>query len=167
MTFNKTFAYSILLAFPLIANATEPHKKPQEPKSNATATSQSVSSSAAQSASNSASEASNSLNVEDRRQAPAVLAPSIAPTAPCYYSVGGGLSVPGFGASGGKAIKDEACELRENIRLAYSVGLTREADYLFCSTIGKDIPSCGAKEPTKDPVCEEKVERVLEACTAK
>lgn len=116
----------------------------------------------------------------DRLQAPASFSPSIAPTAPCYYSVAGGLSIPGGSIGGGKAIKDAECENRENIRLAYSMGLQAEADYLFCSTIGKDIPNCG-KRPVVKPLPEPETkqppvvvsidgcgkERVLQKCPAR
>jgi len=163
----------LLALFPTIALAgtpSEPPTTPPEAPKQAQEQSQSQRQSQYQSAfseANSASEASSNLSVEDRRQAPSVFAPAIAPTAPCYYSHSGGLSVPGFGASGGKALKDEACELRENIRLAYAMGLTREADYLFCSTIGKDIPNCGVKVEPPKTQCDEKVERVFEKCLAK
>lgn len=154
---------AILALLPFAAYATD---KPPEPKPAATATSQSSSVSSSQSASNAASEASNNLTVEDRRQAPAVLAPSIAPTAPCYYSVGGGLSVPGFGASGGKAILDKDCETRERARLFFQFGFTDMAVSLLCG----DTPNCpypNGKPVPEKAQCDEKVERVLQACVSK
>lgn len=161
----------VLLFAPLTAFAILPNVPPETPPtSGPTATATASANAAAEAASASESSASSNsggnsqaVSFKDRRQAPASFAPSIAPTAPCYYSVGGALSIPGGSIGGGKAMKDDACELRENIRLAYQMGLTVEADYLFCTTIGKDVPNCG-KRP--EPV-EVKVERIVEACTAK
>lgn len=146
---------ALLALLPSVALATPPHKPAEPPKAeaNASAVSGAYANSEANSASESVSSADNSVVFSQRRQAPAAFSPSISPSAPCYYSHSAGVSVPGFGASGGKALKDEACENRENIRLAYQMGLQVEADYLFCQSIGKDIPNCG-KRPVV--VCEEK-----------
>jgi hypothetical protein len=155
----------IALLIPFAAFATD---KPPAVPSQVQGQEQSQAQQQAQEQSQSVDQAnSQSVEFEDREQAPSVFAPAIASSAACYYGVSGGFSVPGLGASGGKGILDPACENRENIRLAYAMGLVPESDYLFCSTIGKDIPNCG-KRPVPEPVkCDEKIERVFEACASK
>lgn len=111
---------------------------------------------------------SQSVSFEDRKQAPAVFAPSIAPTAPCYYSASGGLSLPGIGASGGKAIKDKECEKREEARLWYSMGFVDAAVALMCKD--SPVPNCPYPNGKPLPVvaeCPAKAERVLEKCVSK
>lgn len=128
---------------------------------------------------------SQSVAFEDREQAPAVFAPSIAPTAPCYYSASGGLSVPGFGASGGKAIKDQGCEDREEARLWFSMGFVDQAVAILCKgqencplPNRKPEPVAPVQQPTtvvvlqgdscaSKPVDNEKVDRVVKDCAAK
>lgn len=161
-----------LLPLTALANGPKPPEKPAEPpKAEASATASSESS--ARSEANSASSADNSVRFSDRLQAPAAFSPSIAPTAPCYYSASAGLSIPGGSIGGGKAFLDANCENRENIRLAYQMGLQAEADFLFCATIGKDIPNCGKRPVCDEPKCltqddlAERWKRIQESALAK
>lgn len=59
-------------------------------------------------------------------QAPAVSAPSVYTSAPCFVGISGGVSVAGFGASGGSGIEDKKCTVRETSRILYAQG-EREA----------------------------------------
>lgn len=75
-----------------------------------------------------------SYSNEDRRQAPAVIAPDVMPTSPCVVGGSGGLSVPGGGLSFGKGRIDPECELRETARLFGALGATDFALNLLCTS---------------------------------
>lgn len=128
------------------------------------------------------SQANNqAVSFEDELQAPASFAPSIAPTAPCYYTVGAAFSFPGGSLGGGKAIKDEDCEFREELRLGYQMGLVNETRQLWCERYGQNVSKCGRYEPTPRPepvptvivlqgescASKESINRVFERCVSK
>ena len=151
---NKTGLVFTLLALPAFATDVKtPLPAVPQPLAEATANAGAAAEAVAY-ADVSATLTGGDVTFRDRRQAPASFAPPIAPTAPCYYGVGGALSIPGGSIGGGKAVKDQDCENRENIRLAYAIGLIAEGDYLFCATIGKDIPRCGEGRAAQPPVPE-------------
>lgn len=174
-------ALAALLALPAWATDREPNGPPDQWQDQTQF--QHMNQAQEQSASANNEGVQQAVNFQDRRQAPASFAPAIAPTAPCYYSVGGALSIPGGSIGGGKALLDKGCQLREEIRLAYQLGLVAEADYLFCSGPGKDIPGCGqrarAAPPEPQPTVvvitgescggkdRERAERIIERCVGK
>ncbi len=81
----------------------------------------------------------------EEKQAPAVMAPSISPTAPCMGSSSGGGSGAGFGLSIGTSWTDDDCNTRETARLFHSMGLAGDALAVLCSSAyAKAAPSCAA-----------------------
>ncbi len=66
-------------------------------------------------------------------QAPAVSAPSVYTSAPCFVGISGGVSVAGFGASGGSGIEDKNCTLRETARLLHGIGQKTAAVKVMCN----------------------------------
>lgn len=76
-----------------------------------------------QSANNQGNAQSTSINtrVEDRRQAPAISAPSVFASGPCAYGWSAGVSSPVGGISGGKAKADTNCDRREVARILMGV----------------------------------------------
>ena len=80
-------------------------------------------------------------------QAPAVSAPSVYTSAPCFVGVSGGVSVAGFGASGGSGIEDKNCTLRETARLLHGIGQKTAAVKVMCN----DPLAAEALGPTKCP----------------
>lgn len=172
-----------------VAYATDkkPPEPPADPKAVASADATASSIAKAESAAVASSSSGGnvqSMEIRDRLQAPASFSPSIAPTAPCYYSASAGLSIPGGSIGGGKAILDPACQLREEIRLGAQIGLLAEAQAKWCAEYGKDIEGCGrltppAQEPEAKPLVvvlqgdgcgqryDDKLKRVLEKCVSK
>lgn len=81
-----------------------------------------------------------------RNTAPAI-APNIYPAGNCYMAWSGGLSVPGFAASGGKAVLDDGCRKLEWVRMAYQVGMRDAAIHALCSMPeAADVPQCGSTQ---------------------
>lgn len=66
------------------------------------------------------------------RTVPNVYAPPVGVTAPCIVGISGGLSIIGFGVSGGTGKEDKGCTKRENARMLYSFGETKGAVALLC-----------------------------------
>ena len=170
----------LLALLPVVAFATD--KKPEEPQNYQQQFQlQHQDQQQSQSASANNEGVSQAVNFRDRLQAPASFSPSIAPTAPCYYSASGGLSIPGGSIGGGKAFLDEDCQYREQLRVGYQIGLVREAWALWCARYGQDLKNCGKYEPAPAPepvptvivlqgdgcARDEKLKRVLDKCVSK
>lgn len=66
-------------------------------------------------------------------QAPAVSAPAVMTSAPCFVGYSGGVSVAGFGVSGGTGTEDKNCTLRETSRILYSIGERNAAVRVMCT----------------------------------
>lgn len=64
---------------------------------------------------------SQSVNFEDRRQAPGLGVPSVFASGPCAYGWSAGVSVPGGAIGGSKAKADPNCDRREAARILLSV----------------------------------------------
>lgn len=71
-----------------------------------------------------------SVSVDD--QAPAVSAPAVMTSAPCFVGISGGVSVAGFGASGGSGIEDKKCTVRETSRILYAQGEREASVRVMC-----------------------------------
>lgn len=76
---------------------------------------------------------SQTINFDEKRQAPGVAAPAMNSTASCRVGVSGGVSFPGGAVALGSAYKDESCDKREkgrllieSARLAQQMGATAE-----------------------------------------
>lgn len=83
---------------------------------------------------------------KEQKQAPAVLAPSIAPTAPCMGGTSAGGSGSGFGLSFGTSWTDDECNTRETSRLFHSLGMTADALAVLCSSAyAAAAPSCAGR----------------------
>lgn len=63
---------------------------------------------------------------------PNVYAPPVGVTAPCVVGVSGGVSVIGFGVSGGTGYEDKECTKRENARMLHAFGEQKGAISLLC-----------------------------------
>ncbi len=88
-----------------------------------------------------------STSYKEQKQAPAVFAPSIAPTAPCMGGTSAGGSGTGFGLSFGTSWTDDECNTRETSRLFHSMGMTADALAVLCSSAyASAAPSCAGKE---------------------
>lgn len=84
---------------------------------------------------------------KEQKQAPAVFAPSIAPTAPCMGGTSAGGSGTGFGLSFGTSWTDDECNTRETARLFHSMGMTADALAVLCSSAyAAAAPSCSGKD---------------------
>jgi hypothetical protein len=69
----------------------------------------------------------NTSGTSTLKTVPMVYAPPMGVTAPCRVSLSGGVSVVGFGVSGGGSVADAPCNLRELARLYHSVGQSPKA----------------------------------------
>ena len=88
-----------------------------------------------------------STSYKEQKQAPAVFAPSIAPTAPCMGGTSAGGSGTGFGLSFGTSWTDDECNTRETARLFHSMGMTADALAVLCSSAyAAAAPSCSGKD---------------------
>lgn len=86
---------------------------------------------------------------KEEKQVPAVLAPSISPTAPCMGSSSGGGSGTGFGLSFGTSWTDDECNTRETARMFHAMGLGSDALAILCSSAyAKSAPSCAGRTTT-------------------
>ncbi len=84
---------------------------------------------------------------KEQKQAPAVFAPSIAPTAPCMGGTSAGGSGTGFGLSFGTSWTDDECNTRETARLFHSLGMVSDALAVLCSSAyAAAAPSCAGRE---------------------
>jgi hypothetical protein len=84
---------------------------------------------------------------KEQKQAPAVFAPSIAPTAPCMGGTSAGGSGTGFGLSFGTSWTDDECNTRETARLFHSLGMASDALSVLCSSAyAAAAPSCAGRE---------------------
>lgn len=72
-----------------------------------------------------------SVSVDD--QAPAVSAPAVMTSAPCYVGVSGGASIVGLGVSFGNGVEDPGCTLRETARLLHGIGQRDAAVRVMCN----------------------------------
>ena len=63
---------------------------------------------------------------------PNVYAPPVGVTAPCIVGISGGVSIIGFGVSGGSGKEDKECTNRENARMLNAFGETKGAVALLC-----------------------------------
>lgn len=115
--------------------------------SSAVSQSNSLAGAAAISGGNTQSVTTGGYSYKEVKQAPAVLAPSISPTAPCMGSSSGGGSGSGFGLSFGTSWTDDECNTRETSRLFHSMGMTADALAVLCSSAyASAAPSCAGKE---------------------
>jgi hypothetical protein len=73
------------------------------------------------------------LTFESEKQAPAVFAPSVYPTAPCVAGWSFGGAAPGAGLSLGRGKEQPGCVERELIRIAAQMGLASQAAFMWCS----------------------------------
>jgi hypothetical protein len=73
------------------------------------------------------------LTIESERQAPAVFAPSVYPTAPCVAGWSFGGSGAGAGLSLGRGKELAGCVERELIRIAAQMGLASQAEFMWCN----------------------------------
>jgi len=84
---------------------------------------------------------------KEQKQAPAVFAPNIAPTAPCMGGTSAGGSGTGFGLSFGTNWTDDECNTRETARLFHSLGMASDALAVLCSSAyAAAAPSCAGRE---------------------
>lgn len=84
---------------------------------------------------------------KEQKQAPAVFAPNIAPTAPCMGGTSAGGSGTGFGLSFGTSWTDDECNTRETARLFHSLGMVSDALAVLCSSAyAAAAPSCAGRE---------------------
>lgn len=67
------------------------------------------------------------------RMVPDPYAPTMNATAPCRISVSGGVTVIGFGVSGGGSVEDDPCNLRETARLLDGIGQREAAARVMCN----------------------------------
>jgi hypothetical protein len=82
----------------------------------------------------------NTLTVNEAEQpntvtiknTPTAIAPDIMPTVSCFKTASGSLSLPGFGAAGAAGKIDRDCVKREYIRLAYAMGASKRAIWMWC-----------------------------------
>jgi hypothetical protein len=72
------------------------------------------------------------VEVKQVKQAPSVYAAQTNTTAKCARAVGGGLSVAGFGISGGTAIRDKDCRLAEAAEYELAQGNKNASIALRC-----------------------------------
>ena len=71
-------------------------------------------------------------------------APSVYPSGNCYGGWSVGLGVPGFNASGGKAVLDHQCDMRETARMFAALGERELGVMLLCMTdAAQSLPDCG------------------------
>jgi hypothetical protein len=83
---------------------------------------------------------------KEEKQAPAVFAPSISPTAPCMGSSSGGGSGSGFGLTFGTSWTDDECNTRETARMFHAMGLCNDALAILCSSAyARSAPSCAGR----------------------
>lgn len=88
-----------------------------------------------------------STSYKEQKQAPAVFAPSIAPTAPCMGGTSAGGSGTGFGLLFGTSWTDDECNTRETSRLFHSIGMPADALAVLCSSAyAAAAPSCAGKD---------------------
>lgn len=88
-----------------------------------------------------------STSYKEQKQAPAVFAPNIAPTAPCMGGTSAGGSGTGFGLSFGTSWTDDECNTRETARLFHSLGMASDALAVLCSSAyAAAAPSCAGRE---------------------
>lgn len=88
-----------------------------------------------------------STSYKEQKQAPAVFAPNVAPTAPCMGGTSAGGSGTGFGLSFGTSWTDDECNTRETARMFQGMGLTADALAVLCSSAyASAAPSCAGKE---------------------
>ncbi len=88
-----------------------------------------------------------STSYKEQKQAHAVFAPSIAPTAPCMGGTSAGGSGTGFGLSFGTSWTDDECNTRETSRLFHSMGMAVDALAVLCSSAyASAAPSCAGKD---------------------
>jgi hypothetical protein len=79
---------------------------------------------------------------------PNVIAPNILPSAVCHGVSSAGLSVLGFGASGGSSWQDADCQFRETARIFHAMGMVGDAVKVLCSsTFAAAAPSCASVNP--------------------
>lgn len=93
--------------------------------------------------------ASNSGNAQmvdfsNPHQAPSVMMGSLFPTAPCQGTANGFLSAFIFGGlGGGTSFTLSQCEIREEARMAYSIGQPDMAKAIICmAKYAKKTPQC-------------------------
>jgi hypothetical protein len=71
-------------------------------------------------------------------------APSVYPSGNCYGGWSAGLGLPGVNLSGGKAVLDHQCDMRETARMFAAVGERELAVMLLCQTEAASyLPECG------------------------
>ena len=88
-----------------------------------------------------------STSYKEQKQAPAVFAPNIAPTAPCMGGTSASGSGTGFGLSFGTSWTDDECNTRETSRMFHSMGMTVDALAVLCSSAyASAAPSCAGKD---------------------
>lgn len=91
----------------------------------------------------------NTLTVgayQEEKQAPAVFAPNVAPTAPCMGGTSAGGSGTGFGLSFGTSWTDDECNTRETARLFHAMNLRADALAILCSSAyAAAAPSCAGR----------------------
>lgn len=68
---------------------------------------------------------------------PDVNAPMISGGNPCVVGMSAGISVTGFGLSGGSMYQDKECELRQQAALLANMGLRSEAVAILCQNDAK------------------------------
>jgi hypothetical protein len=91
---------------------------------------------------------SGDVSFSQPRQAHSANAPSVYPSGNCYGGWSAGLGLPGVNVSGGKAVLDRQCDMRETARMFAAVGEREQAVMLLCLTdAGKLLPDCG---PTRN-----------------
>lgn len=83
--------------------------------------------------------------------APAVAAPAVMTSSPCFVGYSGGFSVAGFGASGGGGVEDKKCTLRETSRVLHAQG-EREASVRVMCMDGVAALALGPKKCAGMPV---------------
>jgi hypothetical protein len=77
---------------------------------------------------------------------------SIYPSNPCHMVFNAGVSIPGFGANGGKTYIDQGCSARELARMFYGFGARDIAFHILCEQPeAKGIPGCnGVQDYNKE-----------------
>ena len=84
------------------------------------------------------------LSFSNPRQAHSANAPSVYPSGNCYGGWSAGLGLPGVNLSGGKAVLDDQCDMRETARMFAAVGERELAVMLLCQTEAATyLPECG------------------------
>ncbi|MBP8291303.1 MAG: hypothetical protein KAX65_00945 [Caldilineaceae bacterium] len=87
-----------------------------------------------------------STSYKEQKQAPAVFAPSIAPTAPCMGGTSAGGAGTGFGLSFGTSWTDDECNTRETARMFQGMGMMSDALAVLCSSAyAAAAPSCAGR----------------------